>query len=285
MATQELAFQLSESGEQIVRTYECTKLTRWLLPDTIGYLTVTNKRIVFHSSGRSFTGKSLLINEMPIEDVTGISVYQGLSINWPVFIILSVVAFIATQVIGGMLPPFLTSYTFAILIMLPFILLWLVTSSVVSESFRDQAIQSVENATQGRVRIERDLRVYLPYTRIPLYVGIIILIWRLTAERVLGIGGSLAGSLVLMIIYGVAFFLLFGRQQTFSLAIGSKTKKDSGIYIPGDTFRFFASRDTTAVEALSAHPAADAGQVVKELGAMLMDIQQLGDMGIQKWKR
>jgi len=283
MQSQELVFQLSESGEQIVRTYECTKLRRWFLPETIGYLTVTNRRVVFHSSGKSLTGKSLLISEMPIEDVAGIIAYEGLSINGFMFLILSVLAFVGTQVVAGVLPAFLTGYIFAILLMMPFVALRLLTSNIVSDMLREQVVQFFDRISQGKLQLNRDLRVYLPYTRIPLYVGLVILIWRISAEDILGFAGSMTGSLILIIAYAFVFFLLFGRQQSFSLAIGSKTKKDTGIYIPGDSFRLFSRGDLTALEALSARPAADASRVTRELGAMLMDIQQLGDLGVQKW--
>ena len=78
---EELVFQPSEANEQIVRTYQCTRFKRWFRPETIGYLTVTNRRVVYHSTGKSLTGQSLLINEMPLEDVSGLSVYKGSSVG------------------------------------------------------------------------------------------------------------------------------------------------------------------------------------------------------------
>jgi hypothetical protein len=173
---------------------------------------------------------------------------------------------------------------FALLLMLPFAVLWLLTSNVLSNTTKEQIVGTLRTALPSRPQFDDDLRTYLGYARLLLYVGLIIFIWRLSAGGVLGFAGTMAGSLLLMLIYGTVFFLLFGRQHTFSLAIGSKTKKDSGIYIPGDSFRLFWRGDTTALEALSARPAADASRITRELGALLMDIRLLGDAGVEKWR-
>ncbi len=37
-------------------------------PEAVGRLTVTNKRIVYHSHSESSTGHSVLVSEMPVED-------------------------------------------------------------------------------------------------------------------------------------------------------------------------------------------------------------------------
>jgi hypothetical protein len=81
MVTQEFANRnnnmfkliLSEK-ETIVKTYHCTTLQK---PAGEGYLTVTNKRVVFHGHGESGGGKSKLVSEVPIEQVSGINVYYG----------------------------------------------------------------------------------------------------------------------------------------------------------------------------------------------------------------
>src|SRR5690349_8494926 len=104
MNTENAAFQLGDANEQIVRTYECTRLRRFLAPATIGFLTITNKRIVFHSSGKSLTGKSILINEMPLEDTAGVRAYLEVTINWLYFAILCVAAFIIKSYLSSEIP-------------------------------------------------------------------------------------------------------------------------------------------------------------------------------------
>ncbi len=57
-----------------VKTYHCTSFRSKLLGiASEGYLEVTNKRAVFQAMG----GDSIIHSEVPIEDVSGISVFKG----------------------------------------------------------------------------------------------------------------------------------------------------------------------------------------------------------------
>lgn len=276
-------FQLSELGERIVRTYKCISLKRWFVPPTVGYLTVTNKRVVFHSSGRSITGKSLLLSEMPLEDVAGIRVYEGLSINWLLFLIVTGMAYWLTQGIVALLPSFLISYWFALLLMLPAAFIWLMRTNILSRAFKDQILDIVGSIVDRGAETPPDLESYYTFARIPFYLGLAILGWRLAFSSELGLGASFAPFLILLAIYAYIFMDLVGRRSSFTIQIGSKTAKDTGIFIPGDSFNFLPGRETTALQGLGARPAEDAGRVIRELGALVMDMQQLGDHAIQKW--
>lgn len=284
MEEEELIFRLSEDNEQIVRTYKCITLRRWFTSPTFGYLTVTNKRLVFHSSSKTLTGRSLLISEMPIDDAAGISVYEGLSFNWLLFLFFTGLAYFGTQAIVLLLPGFFISYWFSILLMLPFGVIWLLNRNIFSEQSKEQLFVSIEILFQDRIKINRDLNNYLRYARFPFYFGLAILGWRLAFTTNFGLGTPILAWAILLIIYGYIFLNFVGRRNSFSLKIGSKTMKDTGIFIPGDSFQLLPGRETTALRGLGASPAADAGQVIRELGALLLDIQQLGDLGIQKWK-
>lgn len=296
MSTQPLDFKLSNQQEQCIRTYACTNLKRWFVPPTIGYLTVTNKRLVFHSSGKSLTGQSLMISEMPLDDVAGISVYEGSSFNWVGFLGFVVLAYVVTALADRLLPSFMMSYPMAVLLMLPFVGVWLLSGTILSDQTRQQFFEAVERIVQGKLTVGRDMSAYLPATRILLYIALDIVAWRIafpaTVSRMTGApyvyraggGPQLLGLLLLLVLYVYLAYKVVGRQHVFSLRIGSKTMKDSGIFIPGSGFRLFSMADSTATETLGASPAADAKLVTRELGALIMDIQQLGDLGVQKWK-
>lgn len=279
MEPNELTFQLSSEDEEIVRSYKCFTLKRWFVPPTVGYLTVTNKRVVFHSSGKSLTGKSLLITEMPLEDVAGLSVYEGLSFNWLLFLVFTGAAYFVTRFIVALLPRFFISYWFAALLMLPYILIWLLKGNVLSDQLKEQIFEVL-----GKLKISRGLNAYLPYARILLAFGLAILGWRLAFTTNFGLGTPIVAWLILLAIYAYIFITTVGRRHSFSLQIGSKTMKDSGIFIPGDSLNLLFKRESTALQGLGASPAADASQVTRELGALLLDLQQLGDQVIQKWK-
>lgn len=88
--------QLSEN-EVRIRTYHSTTLKR---PKGEGYLTVTNKRVVFHGTGSSFGGKSKLISEVAIETICGISAYFGRGFRIPL-LILSIISGLVTLGVFG----------------------------------------------------------------------------------------------------------------------------------------------------------------------------------------
>ena len=284
MESQELVFELSADDEEVVRTYKCTTLKRWFVPPTIGYLTVTNKRLVFHSSGKSLTGKSLMISEMPLDDVAGLGTYEGLSINWFSLLLFSLFAFFISQIIFAALPSFLTSYWMVALLIIPYAFLWLLNSNILNDQLKESIQEPLENLLPDRFKDDQNLGTYLHYARIPLYLGLAILGWRLAFTTNFGLGTPIIAGIISFAFYVYIFMDFFGRRNSFSLEIGSKSMKEAGIFIPGDSLQILPGRNTTALQGLGGSPAEDSSQVIRELGALLMDIQQLGDLGIEKWK-
>jgi hypothetical protein len=191
----------------------------------------------------------------------------------------------ATQFIVAILPDFLISFWFALLLVLPFITLWLLKSNILNDQLKEKIFTTIENVSQGKIKINRDLNKYVPYTRIPLYFGIAILGWRLADAANFGFGTPILAWIILFAIYVYIFMDIVGRRHAFSLQIGSKTMKESGIFIPGDSLQLLPGRNTTALQGLGGGPAEDSEQVLRELGALLLDIHQLGDLGIEKWKK
>lgn len=86
----------------------------------------------------------------------------------------------------------------------------------------------------------------------------------------------------IMGIYALFCIFWYARRPTFSLAISSKGGSDTPISISGASGLGLFS--VSAGKALTAEPAADAELMLQELGAVILDIQMLGDMGINKWK-
>ena len=71
-------------GEVIVKKYNCANIR-----GTNGYLTVTNKRLMFSS-----VGSSNLNQEVPLSSVSGLTCYRGTNTSWPIVIIGGLLAFI-----------------------------------------------------------------------------------------------------------------------------------------------------------------------------------------------
>lgn len=281
MKAHDLFFELSENNEQIVRSYQCTELRPFLSNPTIGYLTITNKRIIFHSEGKTKSSKSFLINEMPIEDVAGVNVYEGTSINWIGIFISAFLGYAISSAILGVLSSTFVLYLLAFLMIIPHSFLLLLRSNILDESIREQIYSTLQQTINWSLK--ENIETVMRYTGFPFKLSLLFLFW--------GINGILErsdiplfSSTLMFAFYFYVCFKLFGQNHVFTLMIGSKTMRDSGISVRGNIFQATSTRGNTALYTPAANPSVDAAIVTKEIGALLLDIRQLGDLGIKKWQ-
>jgi hypothetical protein len=266
---------LSEN-EQIVRAYKCTKLRRLFAKPITGYLSVTNKRIVYHSEGKSITGKNEVISEMPLEDIAGISTFYGTSFNILLFVIFGVVLFGVTNLINQFASGFL--WVVGILLCLPYGVGSLFEKKILNQSIADSVNSFIEKSPIGGWVKGKESGYFWGLVNLLLNIGLPIFAFKLTVIPVLG-------YIALIAAYYFVFTQVFGGLQTFSLQIKSRTAKGSGILIPGNFVMALLSGNSTAAQSMFAGPNDDANLIIKELGAMVLDIQQMGDLGIKKWKK
>lgn len=266
-------------GEKTVRTYHCTSLSSRLLNlKAEGYLTITNKRVVFYGSGRSGGETSILQSEVPVADVSGITCFKGMYFSLVHFL----AALFGPVLMWIVLGPIGAVFVGAATLLLsgsgsaaPQIILLLVALAVVAAT-----------STRPRTSIWRPLGATL---------GTLMALGATGAALLSSVSGALFGrsrgetditALAILIavilgIYALVCCAWYARRPTMSLAIGSKGGSNTPIAISG--LSGVGLYNTTAMRALTAEPAEDAEGMIRELGAMISDIQSLGDFGIQKW--
>jgi hypothetical protein len=275
----EHVFDLCSEGEKIIKTYECTSIKKLFFGKSIGYLTLTNKRILYHATGKSIKGKSLVINEMPVEDVTGISNYMGTSINWfSMTIFAAIMYFIITPIFLKTSPKFMYSDALGILSLFPFLFLWLWNKNVFSREIKANILENLSGISDlgfvKHIQAGTFIRLFYYLFVYGLYI--------------LGLNILPNNSVIFrLLLYVVIYFLVSGRNQAFTLLVFSKSSKGAGIYLPGvQQFRIFSFRtnESTAADTMSGSPARDSELVVKELGAIITDLKQMGDFAIEKWQ-
>jgi phosphoglycerol transferase MdoB-like AlkP superfamily enzyme len=250
-------------GEQSVRTYCCTYYKSKLLGlETNGYLGVTNKRVIFQALGSSVSGKSVLQSEVPVADVSGISSYKGIY-----FSLMSLLgAFFATAIFIGLTAGLMTTIAMAMDSYDAFrAIAWIVAIAAVIGSF------------------------LLPVKSIwrPILAGV-------SAGAFFAIGGNLFSFMgfggspdftiflaAIALIYALLCMYWNARRPTFSLSINSKGGSSTPISISSASGLGLFT--VSAGKSLNAEPAKDAEPMLKELGALILDIQMLGDYGISKW--
>jgi len=194
--------------EKIVRTYLCSRLR---FPSCDGYLTVTNRRVIFHGYG----GDSRIVDEVPLDSVSAISTFYGTKIK-------------IGQIITGA----------------AFAIGSLITFAMVNSSSRSGSFFGV-NVNNGGTN------------SIAVLFGFALLI------------------------SGVVL-LAMSIKRAFVLKIYSSSANNSPIDIgsgPGGLV------GNSALFSVVAQPTKQTNQMMLELGAMISDLQRLGDHGVEQWKR
>jgi len=282
MNAKESEFYLSDN-EQIVRNYECTKRFRLLAPAVIGYLTITNKRIVYHSQAKSLTGSSAVVSEVALDDFSGLRTSISSSFNWIFFLIFCLIMYFATFLLISIFPRFLTGWFMAILLMVPYLFSLLFEKNIFSQEFQQQFLRSINEIPGSEILRKKDRTYYVGLFRLVFWFGMALITWNIVKSSAL-IQFSILTLFLLAVVYYFIYRAIFGRIKSFNLAISSRSPKNAGITIPGNPLSLILGGDA-AVQTLYAGPGKDAEQIVSELGAILTDIRQLGDLGIQKWTR
>jgi len=267
--------------EAAVKSYHCTSLaSRLLALKAEGYLTVTNKRVVFHAFGSSYGGESVLESEMPIEDVSGISFYKGTFFSLIHLFTAFFVTWIGSSTVGALAAAIIGAFT---------------ASSVRRGTFDPTVIQivlgilgvlaGVVSFSYSKEKLLRSLLSGIAGTFFLMLSGASFITDTLSALSSLATRASASGiGMLLAFLAGVLSLVnifLYSRRPTMSLAIGSKGGATTPIQISG--FRSFGLHNTAALKALTAEPAEHAEDLIEQLGALILDIQTLGDMGIEKW--
>lgn len=279
------AFASLSENEKIIRTYRCTALRQLFHKPAVGYLSVTNKRLVYHSENKSTTSESALISEIPLEDVGSISTIIGSSINLIYFIALSAALFVGTLLLKGLLPDVLTGMGVSILLLLPYLIGLLFQQNIINQDLSERILKNLEGSSVDSLIENANWTLLMSIFRYLFLVGTPLFAYNLAFESQFGREAFLLRYIILIAAYFLIFVLISGRQRSFGLQVTSKSAGNTGILIHGNSFLALFNSSNSAAKTLSAGPAEDAEIVAKELGALILDIQQMGNLGIEKWSK
>ncbi len=255
-------------GESTVRTYHCTYYREKALGlKSGGFLGVTNKRVIFQAAGDTPSGRSVIQSEVPIADVSGINSFKGtyfdlFALLGALFLAGLAMVFIPALLTG--LSFILESYTFFQIIG------WLLAIGAFVGSFL-VSIKSIWRTFL--VGVSAGALLSLAGTRL------------LDAMSVLTGGGGGSFFIILLFLGAVVYMLMcaswYSRRPTFSLEINSSGGSSTPIRISNaGGFMHMSALNTP-----NALPGRDAETMLQEIGALITDIQTLGDYGISKWKQ
>lgn len=270
-------------GEVVVRTYHCTHLSpifAWVGLKTDGYLTVTNKRVVYFAEGSSMfgmEGRSKLYKEVSIADVSNLSLGKGTRFSFLRLLVGLIFGQIAGAVAVAMVLGVLLALSGADGGGNPYILrfgvfLQLVAAVIIvtwSVSFSRESIVRLMLAASG-------LALVLSVPRLGLTD-----INTLMSSPLIYLAG-MAIMAIPLTVYWLWCLYWFMRREYLTMAIASKSGFATPIQIVGTSW--WGRINVAADLASGMAPAVDADMMFRELGAIVTDIQTLGDHGVQKWQ-
>jgi len=294
-----MSFKLFDSAmapannEKLVRSYHVTSLTSGILGlRAEGFLNITSHRIVFYATGNSFAGRSILQSEVPMADVSGLSIYKGAYFSLMHFflslIVSSVVSFVVSPIVGVIISALLYSLKQPSAASVVLFLIAGAAILIARNSPVKQIIKPILAACGALLISSAGLAssANLAINSLSSYSS--SLLGRNPGSNTSDTAGTiwtviLACSALLAFLYAFYCYIQYARRETLALAISSKGGSSTPIAISGISgFGLFGG---SAIKALTAEPAKDAETIVYELGAVISDIQLMGDRGIEKWRK
>lgn len=215
-----------------------------------GRIMVTNKRLLFRASGRSFIGRTRVEQEYELDEISGINISHGVRFSLFDFfnsLLLAALCGALVFLLLGKEPAWL----------LPL----LMTAGCIAGLYflgRKRHHWKLVLSTAGAMGALK------------------LMLWAQIGHHTL-LDGLFTVAMVLLLIAALIFLFMSGMKPVVSLAIMCKSGTDVAIgYQSIQHFRL-----QTAQELL---PTAETETAIREVGAMINDIQRLGDYGIEKWK-
>ena len=254
-------------GEVPIRQYDVAVLrSRMKLERAEGRLQVTNKRLLFRATGRSVRGKTTLQHEFAVDDLKGFEIRKDYRLSFLDLL----AALLCTALVGGAFGALLTA--------------------LVRESATLASLLGLILGCAGIVPF------FMLYRRFFLKVlcsaaGTMSVMTAFTLAKALAryqdsFGWSLISGLCAIVMVASAIILLLGIflfSFKPNLVFDFKTMGGGApIQIRARSVLGMNRADYTGFNEVL--PAADTERALREVGALINDIQKMGDRAIEQWK-
>ncbi len=270
-------------GEIVVRTYHCTNISpvfALIGLKTDGYLTVTNKRLVYFAEGSSvfgIAGNSKLYKEVTISDVANLSLNKGTRFSF--------LRLLCGLIVGQIPAVVITLLMFGLMLALgavgeggnPYLLRLCV--------FAQLSVAILLVFCSFSVSRDSIIRLMLAACGALLVLAVPGFALAQKGKELPPIPSAYFTVLMVvgvpLVCYWIWCLYWFFRREYLIMSIRSKSNWPATIDIKGVSW--WGGINIAADIAYGMSPGVDADAMFKELGAMVTDIQTLGDHGIQKW--
>lgn len=268
-------------GEFVIRSYQCSVQKAAFSQVSDGYLQVTNKRVIYANSTKSGGSSNLMVSEVPLEDVGSISSFVGRSLNIllliPFVILLTLISFVA----GDVLPEFMTHWLFGLFLMLPFIIVWLMEKNILNQDLFDRVLSNLEMDKDNRKTISAPGETLRKVLRTIFIIGLVLFVAGILNNYELSRSLGVLRFVLPLVVFTYVYISVIGFQNQFGLSVSARSASGSGLTIRSNTFQSLFGKGMSTPGKII--PTADSYTVAKELGALVLDLQQAGDLAVEKW--
>lgn len=266
----------ASEGEMHVKQYKLAKLKSraFGIPyaKAVGRMQITNKRVIFRASGKSLVGKTTLQHEFTIDEIAGIEARKEHSFNIWDLIIGFIVAILGGAIVAASINAMsellcednhvsrlVLAYLFCLSGGAPFFILkkkWLLKLLCLGGSF----IPLILFGYLTPMMVYTEGKGLEFFSKLAIFMGI----------------GTFILTLITLFIYAIKpNLVLVIKTKSASEAIDIQRKRNGFAAMGKD------AEHTGFTEVI---PEEDAENCIREINAMITDIQKLGDFGIEKWK-
>lgn len=269
-------------GEFVVRSYHCSVQKSAFSKTSDGYIQVTNKRVIYANSNKSGGTSNLLVSEVPLEDVGSINSFIGRSLNGLGLILFTILLTMIAMISGDILPEFMTHWLFGFFLMLPFIVVWLMEKKVLSQDLFDRILSNLELEKNKHRSIGSPNETLRRVFKVVFLIGLVLLVASFMNSYEVSKSLGTFKFAVPLLVFGYVYVAVIGFQDEFGLSVSARSSSGSGLTIRSNSFQAMIGKKGWAASGRII-PTADAFTVAKELGALVMDLQQAGDLTAGKW--
>ncbi|MBQ3133568.1 MAG: hypothetical protein IJC17_04775 [Clostridia bacterium] len=259
----------ADEGEQPIKQYNLALLrSRILFKRAEGRLQVTNKRLIFRATGISLTGNTVLQHEFAIPEIAGVEIRKSNRFSFLSLFAAVIGSLIVCGAANSIFSSILTTSAF---------------SSLVA-----YLIAFVSGASFFLFKKKFWLKLLLlsigmsvmPVLTNSITLSAVMLGGEHIVKSLLTFPNLVASLLDILWILGV---ILVCMVPDLKVCIKTKSAGDA-IQIRRKIWGFGLKQHDEFSGFSEVLPAADTDCAAKELGAMIDDLQTLGDMAIEKWK-
>ncbi|MEL7627122.1 MAG: hypothetical protein AAGU15_09720 [Anaerolineaceae bacterium] len=262
-------------GEFVIRSYQCSVQKAIFSQASDGYLQVTNKRVIYANSTKSGGSSNLLVSEVPIEDVGSISSYIGKSLNIFFLLLFAIFMTLIASAASDVLPEWMTHWLFGFFLMLPFIVIWLMEKNILNQDIFERVMNNLEMDKEKRRTIRQPDATLRNILQIVFIIGLVLFIVGLMD------GGGLYIFILPLAVFALAYLWVFSFQNEFGLSVSTRSASGSGLTIRLNNFLSLLGKNPSTPGKIV--PTTDSYTVAKDLGALVLDLQQAGDLAVEKW--